>query len=117
MEVVKQSIKKLLSLPERIHLLSLLPGEGEYSSLRITRQLREELSLTEEEHKIFGFSSEIKNGQTQCTWTNAEAAMKPKEFQFQPKALSIVRDALIRLNEAKKLRTEHLSLYEAFVEE
>lgn len=110
-------ITKSLNVPERLNLLSILPQQGNLATLRILRDLREKLSLTEEEHKEFGITSEQHEGSVTFKWTNGDAALTPREFQFQPKALSIIVEALRNLDSQKQLRTEHISLYEAFVED
>ncbi len=106
-----------LNVAERIHLISILPLQGNVTTLRIMRELRESLSLTEEEHKEFGIVTEERDGQTTFRWNNPMAAMRPREIQFRPKALAIVIDSLKGLNQANRLRAELLPLYEMFVGE
>lgn len=110
-------ITKLLNVPERLNLLSILPQEGNLTTLRIIRDLREKLSLSEEEHREFGIVTEQHESSMTFKWTNGDAALTPREFQFQPKALSIIEEALKNLDSQKRLRTEHISLYETFVED
>ena len=118
LEAIRQSITKPLNLPERINLLGILPQEGNFTTLRIVRTLREQLSLSEAEHAEFGIETKQNdNGTITFNWSNGDAALTPKEFEFQPKALSIIAEALKKLDAQKQLRTEHISLYEAFVEE
>ena len=108
---------KLLNAPERLNLLAILPQQGNLSTLRIVRDLREKLSLTEEEHKEFGIVTTQHEGSVTFNWKNGDAALTPREFQFQPKALSIIIEVLRHLDAQKQLRTEHISLFEAFVED
>lgn len=111
-------ITKSLNVPERLNLLSILPVQGNLATLRIVRDLREKLSLSEEEHKEFGITTiHNDNGSVTFNWTNGDAALTPRKFQFQPKAFSIIVEALRQLDTQKQLRTEHISLYEAFVED
>lgn len=119
MQAVKQiaAVGYPLNVAERIHLITVLPLEGDVTTLRIVRELRESLSLTEEEHKEFGVETTEHEGQITYRWSNAAAAMAPRQIQFRPKALAIIVDALKRLNQAKRLRAELLPLYEKFVEE
>lgn len=105
-----------LNLPQRIQLLSILPLEGNVLTLRIARELREQLSLTEEEHAEFGVSVEQKGANVTYTWTNRPAAEAMKDFRFKPLAASMIADALKNLDEASKLTAELLPLYEIFVE-
>jgi len=99
-----------LSVFERINLLSILPKEGDFTTLKIIRQLREDLSFTEEEHKALQFEV-FEDGR--ITW-NAKAA-KDKDIKIGKKAESIIREKLEELNKQKKLRDEHFTLYEKFV--
>ena len=118
LEAIRQSITKPLNLPERMHLLGILPQEGNFTTLRIVRALREQLSLSEAEHAEFGIETkQNENGSVTYNWSNGDAALTAKEFQFQPKALSIIIEVLRHLDAQKQLRTEHISLYEAFVED
>ena len=111
-------ITKLLNVAERLNLLNVLPQQGNFTTLRILRDLREKLSLSEEEHKDFGIVTTVnENGSITFNWTNGDAALTPREFQFQPKAFSIIVEALRQLDSQKQLRTEHISLFEAFVED
>ena len=110
-------ITKLLNVPERLNLLSILPQQGNLATLRIVRDLREKLSLSEEEHKEFGITTTQHEGSVTFNWTNDDAALTPREFQFQPKTLSIIIEALRQLDSQKQLRPEHISLYETFVED
>jgi len=115
---VKQILEtRGLNLAARIHLLSILPQEGDVTTLRIVRELRESLSLTEDEHKQFGVTTVEQNGQVTFTWSNAAAAAAPREFQFKAKAFAIIIETLKRLDREKRLRAETLALYEMFVEE
>lgn len=119
MEVVKQipTVGYPLNVPERIQLITILPLEGDVTTLRIVRELRESLSLSEEEHKEFGVETTEHDGQVTYRWTNPAAASAPREIQFRPKALAIIVEAFKRLNQSKRLRAELLPLYERFVEE
>jgi len=110
-------VTKSLNVPERLNLLSILPVQGNLATLRIVRDLREKLSLSEEEFTEFGVSTIQNQGSVTFNWTNGDAALTPREFQFQPKAFSIIVEVLRHLDAQKQLRTEHISLYEAFVED
>ena len=95
---------------ERLVLISVLPQEGNFTTLKIVRELREELSFTEEEHKVYEFKQE---GNI-VLWNKAKDT--PKEVKIGEKANDIIKEALKKLNEEKKLRDEHIGLYEKFVE-
>ena len=98
-----------LQVGERLVLLSLLPQEGDFTTLKILRGLREDLSFSEEEHKNYNFKEE----DNFVFWATEKDT--PKDVQIGEKATDIIVDALKKLNEAKKLKDEHFNLYEKFV--
>ena len=98
-----------LQVGERLVLLSLLPQEGDFTTLKIVRGLREDLSFNEEEHKTYNFREE----DNFVFWDKEKDT--PKDVPIGEKATDIIVDALKKLNEAKKLRDEHFNLYEKFV--
>lgn len=100
----------ILSTFDRLILLNTLPKEGDITTLRIIRKLREDLSFSEEEHKALAFKQE--GGK--MMWQSE--ADKLKEVEVGDKAKEIIRNRLKELNEQKKLTEEHLPLYEKFVE-
>ena len=113
-----------LTVFERLILLNILPGEGDFTTLKIVRHLREDLSFTEEEHKLANFKNEGEIfeddegnksvvGKGQVRWKDE---VKEKEIKIGEKATDIIVDVLGNLNKDKKLRNEHMSLYEKFVE-
>ena len=97
-----------LTVTERLVLLQLLPQEGDYTTLKIVRRLREELSFDEGEHAALGF---VQDGE-RIHW-NPETDLG-KEIDFGGKAHSIVVDKLEELNKKGALREEHVPLYEKF---
>jgi len=99
-----------LDVSERINLLSILPQEGSFLTLKIVRELRENLSFTEEEHKKFQFKNLSDN---RISWNTKEA--KENNIEIGKKAESIIREKLEELDEQKKLKNEHFTLYEKFV--
>ena len=100
-----------LSVLDRLSLLSLLPKEGDFTTLRIVRELRERLSFTEEEHRELDFR------QTATGETEWKAAADPeREFEFSPLEVSIITEALKKADKAKKLTLDHMSVYEKFME-
>jgi len=96
------------SVVERLLLLSLLPAEGDLTTLRIIRKLREDLSFSEEEHKALNFRAE--GGQT--LWEAGGDISK--EIAIGPKAHVLIVDTLTKMDKEKKLRVDHLSLCEKF---
>jgi len=99
-----------LTVAERLVLLSVLPEQGDFTTLKVIRAFRESLSFSEEEHKEYKF---VQEGM-QVRWN--DKADQNKEIEIGEKANDIVVLALSKLNEEKKLKMEHFVLYEKFIE-
>ena len=108
----------LLSVFERLILLNVMPGEGDYTTLKLIRKLKEDLSFDEGEHKALQFKEE--GGRV--SWRTASDEGSPvllaqdKEIEVGPKAIAVVCEVLEKLNKEKKLKAEHMSVYEKFVD-
>lgn len=99
-----------LKVFDRLMLLNILPTEGNFLTLKIVTQLRQDLSFTEEELKRF----EIVQDGGSVTWNRI--ADEPKEVAIGEKATDIIVEALKKLNDTKKLTMQHYKLYERFIE-
>jgi len=100
-----------LTVFERITLLNVLGYfQGDFTTLKIVRELKESLSFTEEEHKALDLR--IENGQ--AYWISE--ADEAKDIPVGDKAAEIIREQLTGLNERKMLTDDHYSLYVKFVE-
>lgn len=106
-----QAMGTELTILERLVLLNILPKEGDFTTIKLLRKLRENLSFDEEEHKALNF---VQDGD-QVTWDVEAAAGLVRRVQIGEKQSDIVHDALKKLNDEKKLSEQHLSLYEKFV--
>ena len=100
----------LLKVLDRITLLGILPAQGDFTTLKIVRKLREDLSFSEIEHKTLGIT-QVDN---RITW-NPEAD-QGKEITIGEKATDVVVASLKELDKQKKLTDQHYGLYEKFVE-
>ena len=98
-----------LDVKERINLLSILPQEGNFVTLKVIRQLRESLSFSEDEHKQYKFVHE----ESRVTWD--DKVEQVKEIEIGEKATDIITEALKKLNDDKKLTDEHFTIYEKFM--
>lgn len=94
---------------DRLILLNVLPREGDYTTLRIVRDMREELSFSEEEHAVLQFKNE---GGTVHWKREADTV---KSVQFGDKAMDIITETLKKLDAEKKLTEQHVSVYEKFI--
>ena len=99
-----------LSVFDRLILLNILPHEGDFTTLKIIRKLREDLSFSEDEHKVLEFKNEGGNVQ----WK--QAGDVPKEVVIGEKASDLIADVLKKLDKEKKLQEQHYRIYELFVE-
>ncbi len=99
-----------LNVLERLLLLNLLPKEGSFTNLKLIRVVREELSFTEEEHKLLQF----KQTGDKLVWL--EGAISNKEVEIGKVTCELIVKALKALDEREGLTEGHVSLYEKFVE-
>lgn len=98
-----------LDVRERLILLSVLPQEGNFVTLKTIRDLQSALSFSEEEHKLYKF---VQN-EGMVTWD--DKTEQSKEIELGEKATDIIVAALKKLDESKTLKQEHFSIYEKFV--
>jgi len=99
-----------LNVLERLVLLSILPKEADFTTVKIIRKLKEDLSFSEEEHKALQFVQDGGN----VNWQKDGDI--PKDIKIGEKATDAIVEALKKLNTDKKLTEQHLSLYEKFIE-
>ena len=102
-----------LNIRERIVLEAILPQEGDATTLRIIRKLREQLAFSEEEVAEWV----IRREGTMVHWKDDLGEGPTVVVQMGPRARTIIAESLDGLNAAKKLRAEHLDLYDRFAGE
>lgn len=98
-----------LSVKERLVLNSILPAQGDITTLKIVRKLREDLSFSEEEHKKLKFV-EVEGGGLKWNWDLIV------DIEIGEKAMDVIKKALEDANNKKQLNLDHLDIYERFVE-
>ncbi len=98
-----------LNVADRMSLLSILPPQGDITTLRIVRELREALSFTEAELTDFGIVTE---GQT-VHWDGANNGVK--EVDIGPKATDIIVTNLKAKDHEQALTESHLPLWDKFI--
>jgi len=98
-------------------LLELLPVEGDITTIKIIRKLKESLSFTEEEYKLYGVTvTNSSEGTINITWDeNKDTQENQADIQFGEKATDIICDAIENANKKKKLTVEHIDLYDKFM--
>ena len=98
-----------LSIADRLVLLNVLPRESNITTLKIVRQLKDDLSFSEEEHKKINF----RNEGDKIAWD--DSAIEPKEVNIGEKATDIIKASFKTLNEQKRLHIDFMDMYEKFV--
>lgn len=111
-KIKKENKKMILTTLERLLLLNILPKEGDFTTIKIVRKLREALSFTEEEHAVRKFNTSPE-GNTTWTLGTPDAV----EISIGEKAADMIVVELKKLNDEKKLSEQTFSLYEKFVGE
>jgi len=100
-----------LSIEERLHATMILPREGDITTIKIVRELREALSFSEDEHELFDMTFDQTEGKVE--W-NKEKAI-PVDIPLGPKAMSLIVQALEKLDKEGKLSEPHISLWDKFI--
>ena len=100
-----------LTVLDRILLFGMLPKEGDITTVRIVRKLREDLSFSDEEQKTF----EITTKDDKVTWNPQTVASK--EIVIGTKAQALIVSALEQMSENKKLTADFIQLYDRFIVE
>lgn len=95
-----------LSILERITLLGILPAEGDVVTIRVLTKLKRDLGFTEQEIKDFN----IQSADGKISWQNGAEV----EIEIGERATDIIKDALKKLNDEKRLREETLPVYDKF---
>ncbi len=98
-----------LSVPDRMSLLSILPPQGDITTLRIVRELREALSFSEPEYAEFGITTD---GDT-IRWDGT--VNKTKDIEIGEKATDIIVETLKAKDTERVLTDAHLSLWDKFM--
>ena len=98
-----------LSVLDRIALLSLLPEQGDYTTIRIVHDLKQDLSFTEAEHLALNLQVTPEGG---MRWDGTVE----REYDFGPRTVALIVDVLEKADKGKKLSADHLHVYELFME-
>lgn len=99
----------VLNIPERIALFGILPEKENFVTLKVIKELRSNLLLSEEDLKEGGITLS-EDGQ-QIFWKK----MIEKDVPIGEKATDVVITALKKLDSEKALEDRHMALWEKFV--
>ena len=99
-----------LSIAERINVLGVLPAEGNIITLRIVNELRDNLSFREKE---IADSQITQTEDGRITWD--PTAAKDKDVQIGDAARDVIKAALKKLDEDKKLTPALVPIWDKFV--
>lgn len=101
-----------LDVKERLLLLNILPKETNFLIMKIARDLQDNLGFSEAELKELKF---VTNEDGLLKW-DPKAKIEEKEIEIGEKANEMIVSELKKLDEQKKLRTEHYEFYAKFLE-
>ena len=107
-------MKVSLSSVNRLSILGLLGDKGNITMIKSLRELREDLSFTDDENVLLNFR-QLPNGRT----TFNDKLVPPKEFIFEGVREIILDEVKTKLREMEskgELLLDHLSLYEVLIE-
>jgi len=94
---------------ERVMLSSILPKEGNFTNLKLVREINEQLSFDEEENKTLNFRQDG----DQMRWNPVEII---KDIELGSVATALIVKELTRMDKEEKLTIEHYSLCEKFLD-
>lgn len=98
-----------LTIKDRLIILSVLPTENDILTLKICRDLKDKLGITEQEFKDI----ELKVDNGNYTWNTAKDVSKC--FEIGEKANDIIVDSFKKLNKQKKITFEMMDTFEIFI--
>ena len=100
-----------LTVLERLVLLSLLPKEGSFLTLKLLRKFREALSFDELELRKLSF---VQDGD-QVRWDTQTGNKVRKTLKIGDTLVKMITDILKDLDRKEKLTEDQVSLYTKFV--
>jgi len=104
----------IVTIAERLVLLGILPREGDVLTIKVIRDLKDEIAFSDQE--LVDLKLEQVDEGRRTVW-DAEAAEKhKKDIDFGTKGVEIIKETLQNLDAKKILSIEALPLWEKFVE-
>ena len=102
------------TIVERFILSSILPAEESFATLKLVRKAKENLSFNDIENQKL----KIRQEGEQVIWdmeAGVEVDANAAEVELGDTVTQLIVDALKKLDEEKKLKDEHFSLFEKFI--
>lgn len=110
-----EEIRMELTIAERFVLLNMLPQQGDITTVKIVRQLREALSFSEQEHVDYEIHTEPDgNGRAIFRW-NPSKSGAVKDVEIVGVGRKLVVEALQRMEQEKSLTESHVTLWDKFM--
>lgn len=106
-------MKTKLTVKQRIDLQSILPQQGDFTTTKMVRLLREELSFSQEEHDVLKFKHRPDGS---VEWNAPAAENYLKEVEIPETIVIVIKEILEKANAAKQITEAHLDFYELFIE-
>lgn len=127
----------LLTISERLALTSVLPPQGDFTTLKDIRKLKEELAISEDDRKEVQFLNEYECPEckvkdvfpvpVRCgkcdVWLRPTGQIGCSNWEFEKEVViadylkELITATLKKLNDTKKLEEKHIAIYEKFVKE
>jgi hypothetical protein len=99
-----------LNCVERLVMLSIMPREGNFITLRMMRDIVARVGFSAAEIVEFGIE-ELSDGRVR--WTQDVPTERP--FTFAEAEVNLIKKALKKMDEDEKLNADSVSLYEKFM--
>ncbi len=100
-----------LNVLERVGLVGILPKEGDFTNLKLVRELREKIGFTPEENVKFG----IVQKEGTVAWN--EEGHKSVEIELEDQEKELIKEVLLGIDKSKKLTEQLFTVYEKFVQD
>ncbi len=101
-----------LGIAERINLFSILPEQGDFTTMKALSKARDGILLSEDEVKKYGVEVLPTETGSRTIWKKDEEV----EIELGELVTAAIVEKLKQLSDQKKLTAQHISLYEKFVE-
>ncbi len=101
-----------LTILERFVLPTILPEKGSYANLKLVREVREDLSFTAEEFKLYNIEEHT---QGNVTWSLPTSGDPGRDIEFNDVITNLITAKFKEMDQQGSLEDKHISLYEKFI--